>query len=89
VTELSTHDLDSIVAVHGLDGHREKSWTTDDVNWLRDFLPTDIPKARIISWGYDARTHSLSHISGKYIYDHGKALISDLCRKRALTKVCE
>jgi hypothetical protein len=79
----------SIVAIHGLDGHREKSWTVNEVNWLRDLLSTDIPNARIMSWGYDARTHSFSHIGGKYIYDHGRTLISDLCVKRALTKVYE
>jgi hypothetical protein len=42
-----------------------------------------------MSWGYEARTHSFSDIGGKYIYDHGKTLISDLCLKRALTKVSE
>ncbi|KAF8507943.1 hypothetical protein BU17DRAFT_57063, partial [Hysterangium stoloniferum] len=47
----------SIVAIHGLDGHREKSFTTPDgVFWLCDFLPESIPNARILTYGYDART---------------------------------
>ncbi|KAA6410089.1 MAG: nb-arc and tpr domain [Lasallia pustulata] len=75
-----------IVAVHGLNGHHEKTWTTNNVNWLRDLLPSDIPNARILSWGYDANTHSTSQISGQYLYDHARTLISDLCLKRRLTK---
>lgn len=51
----------SIVAVHGLGGHREKTWTHADTNmlWLRDFLPSDLQdliKARVMSFGYDATT---------------------------------
>ncbi|SLM35632.1 P-loop containing nucleoside triphosphate hydrolase [Lasallia pustulata] len=75
-----------IVAVHGLNGHPEKTWTTNNVNWLRDLLPSDIPNARILSWGYDAKTHSTSQISGQYLYDHARTLVSDLCLKRRLTK---
>jgi hypothetical protein len=44
---------------NGLNGHCEKTWTTDNgANWLRDLLPHDLPNARILSWGYDANTHS-------------------------------
>jgi hypothetical protein len=86
---IHSYHMLSIVAVHGLDGHREKSWSAGPVNWLRDFLPKEIPNSRIMSWGYDARTHSFSQIGGKYIYDHGTTLISDLCLKRASTKVFE
>jgi hypothetical protein len=79
----------SIVAVHGLNGHREKTWTAGGKNWLREFLPFDIPNARILSWGYDANTHSTSPISTQSLYDHAKTLISDLCLKRRLTEVLE
>ncbi|SLM38087.1 P-loop containing nucleoside triphosphate hydrolase [Lasallia pustulata] len=75
-----------IVAVHGLNGHFEKTWTTNNVNWLCDLLPSDIPNARILSWGYDANTHSTSQISGQYLYNHATTLVSDLCLKRKLTK---
>ncbi|MCJ1426602.1 hypothetical protein MMC29_004505 [Sticta canariensis] len=65
-----------IVAVHGLNGHREKSWTVNDVNWLRNFLPSDIPNARILTWGYDANTH---------ICSSSQALVhSDAARQEAL-----
>ncbi|KAF7502238.1 hypothetical protein GJ744_006309 [Endocarpon pusillum] len=75
-----------IVAVHGLNGNREKTWAAGDVCWLRDFLPLEIPKARILSWGYDANTHGTLEISNDSLYYHAKNLISDLCLMRDLTK---
>lgn len=76
----------SIVAVHGLNGHREKTWTAkNNILWLRDLLPHQIPNARIFSWGYDANTHSVSAVSTQLVYDHARTLISDLCLKRRLT----
>ncbi|RGP79315.1 tetratricopeptide-like helical domain [Fusarium longipes] len=75
-----------IVAVHGLNGHREKTWTSDNgVYWLRDFLPTDVPNARIFSWGYDANTHAVSGTSSMFLYDHARSLVADLTRRRKLT----
>jgi hypothetical protein len=78
----------SIVAVHGLNGHREKTWTTEGgVNWLRVLLPEEIPHARILSWGYDANTHNTSHVTAQYLYDHATSLVSDLSLERRLTNV--
>ncbi|KAK4118976.1 hypothetical protein N657DRAFT_650651 [Parathielavia appendiculata] len=79
-----------IIAVHGLNGHREKTWTASNgVHWLRDLLPHDIPHARIFCWGYDANTHASSRVSCQYLYDHARTLISDLCRKRKLSDSME
>ncbi|KAF1963896.1 hypothetical protein BU23DRAFT_123474 [Bimuria novae-zelandiae CBS 107.79] len=78
-----------IVAVHGLNGHCEKTWTAfNGVNWLRDLLPHDLPRARILSWGYDANTHSRSRVSCQYLFDHARTLLSDLCLERQITEVC-
>lgn len=78
----------SIVALHGLNGHREKTWTAENgVHWLRDLLPEDLPQARILCWGYDANTHATDRVSWQYLYDHAITLVSDLCRKRKLTNV--
>ncbi|KAK3297151.1 uncharacterized protein B0H64DRAFT_416349 [Chaetomium fimeti] len=75
-----------IVALHGLNGHREKTWTAENgVHWLRDLLPEDLPQARILCWGYDANTHATDRVSWQYLYDHARTLVSDLCRKRKLT----
>lgn len=87
ITDTTDQLICSIVAVHGLNGHREETWTVNGVNWLRDLLPKDIPNARIFSWGYDANTHSTSPISAQYLYDHATTLISDLCLKRRMTNV--
>ena len=60
----STNKASSTVAIHGLDGHREKTWTAkNEVNWLRDLIPEHIPNARILTWGYDANTHSRTRVS--------------------------
>ena len=49
--------LNSIIAVTGLAGHAFGSWRSRDGScmWLRDFLPTSIPNARIITYGYDTK----------------------------------
>lgn len=80
----------SIIAIHGLNGHREKTWTADNkVNWLCDanMLSAFIPNARIMSWGYDADTHSTKELSAMYLYDHAQKLVSDLSLYRQLDKV--
>ncbi|PVH72645.1 hypothetical protein DL98DRAFT_595807 [Cadophora sp. DSE1049] len=46
-----------IVAVHGLNGHYEKTWSAhdesgQDINWLRDFLPKSVDNARVMSFGF-------------------------------------
>jgi hypothetical protein len=50
-------DSFSIIAVHGLGGDWEKTWVDDNgALWLRDFLPSQLPPARIMSYGYNSRT---------------------------------
>ncbi|KAH6627252.1 hypothetical protein B0J18DRAFT_366270 [Chaetomium sp. MPI-SDFR-AT-0129] len=75
-----------IVALHGLNGHREKTWTAKNgVHWLRDLLPEDLPQARILCWGYDANTHASDRVNSQYLHNHARTLVSDLYRKRKLT----
>ncbi|KAG9053227.1 hypothetical protein FS842_008484 [Serendipita sp. 407] len=86
--ELSAgHDpIVDIVALHGLDGHREHSWTADDgTMWLKDLLPNDIPNARILTYGYDADTRSFSQTSTQTIFRHAEAFAEDLSRLRRTT----
>jgi hypothetical protein len=43
--------------VHGLGGNWDATWTDENGKfWLRDFLPLDLPRARIMSYGYNAET---------------------------------
>ncbi|KAF8857512.1 hypothetical protein BDZ45DRAFT_652705 [Acephala macrosclerotiorum] len=77
-----------IVAVHGLNGHREETWEAKvdnkTVSWLADvdMLPKKIPNARILVWGYDAETHSKDYLSRAYLYQHGSQLVGDLSDHR-------
>lgn len=46
-----------IIAIHGLNGHYRDTWTAaTGSNWLEteDFLPAQIPNARILSYGYNS-----------------------------------
>ncbi|KAI2621919.1 hypothetical protein GGS26DRAFT_255256 [Hypomontagnella submonticulosa] len=68
--EDSEYSID-IVAVHGLGGHYEETWTAPSsegkpCNWLKDLLPIHIPHARIMSFGYNsavAASKSIGDIS--------------------------
>lgn len=55
----------SIVAVHGFGGPLN-TWTHDvsGKQWLRDFLPKDLPGARIMSFGYDSMVVDSNSIQG-------------------------
>ncbi|CAF3468047.1 unnamed protein product [Fusarium graminearum] len=90
VVSEGTNPVVDIVVIHGLDGHREKTWTAKNgVHWLRDLLRVDIPEARILAWGYDANTHAVSGTCCSFLYDHARTLVSDLNRRRKLTDSSE
>ncbi|KAF8524669.1 hypothetical protein BU17DRAFT_42687, partial [Hysterangium stoloniferum] len=76
----------SIVAIHGLDRHRETSFTAPNgVLWLRDLLPRLIPNARILTYGYDARTRGENR-SQQGLYDLSTNFIAHLSNYRVDTK---
>jgi hypothetical protein len=55
----------SIVAVHGLGGDPFKTW--EEANhkiWLRDFLPSQVPNARIMSYGYNSAVALSRSVAG-------------------------
>ncbi|KAK8084091.1 hypothetical protein PG996_002872 [Apiospora saccharicola] len=44
-----------IVAIHGITGDAYDTWKAPSGElWLKDFLPEDLPGARVYSYGYDA-----------------------------------
>lgn len=52
-----------IIAVHGLNGNANKTWTHPNGKlWLKDFLPTALPGARIFTYGYDAKVSALARV---------------------------
>lgn len=88
-TDLLTDGACSIVAVHGLNGHRHSSWTAEnEVFWLKDLLPLNAPQARVYTFGYDARTHSREPMSRDTFYGNAESLLHDLSLQRRTTEVC-
>ena len=70
-----------IVAVHGLQGDAFKTWEHENgSNWLRDFLPGDVPSAHIMTFGYES-TVVFSNSVAK-IEDKSLELLNSLSAKR-------
>jgi len=46
----------SIIFIHGLTGDREKTWKAKGATepWPKALLPSKVPNARILTFGYDA-----------------------------------
>ncbi len=76
--------LSSIVFVHGVRGDPQTTWTWSDVVWPKDLIPSALPTARILSWGYDAQIVEFwqSTATDHSITIHAKCLISDLAGVR-------
>ena len=83
--ELSTNESEKtvdVVAVHGLQGDAYKTWEHDNGSlWLRDFLPADIPNARIMTFGYDSTVAFSKSVAG--IEDKALELLNHLSAKRS------
>jgi hypothetical protein len=63
-------------------GHREQTLNGHNgVHWLRDLLPTDLPHARILCWGYDSNTHG-----ERVSYNHARSLVADFRMEGRLSK---
>ena len=80
-------DKISIVAVHGLNGHPFKTWTTHNTSkfWLgdADLLPFHLKQARILTFGYNAAVTSLlGKTSSDRIMQHAQTLIAELVADR-------
>ena len=70
------------MAVHGLNGDQVNTWTNPKTEafWLRDYLPLDIPSARVMTFGYNADAafgNTTADIS-----DHAQDLLSSLFDRR-------
>jgi alpha-beta hydrolase superfamily lysophospholipase len=69
--------IGSIVAIHGVGGHAFKTWTDNDGHlWLRDSLPAHVPKAGVLTYGYDSAV--LFGKSKMRIHDFAVDLLSRL-----------
>ena len=73
-----------IIALTGLAGHAFGSWAASPQMWLRDFLPKDLPRARILLYGYDS---SLADSQSKHILmDLSNNFVVKLGTMRSLSK---
>ena len=77
----------SIIAVHGLNGHPFRTWTTNETKkfWLgdADLLPSHLRRARILTFGYNAAvTALLGGTSSDRILQHAQTLIAELVADR-------
>jgi hypothetical protein len=75
----------SIIAVHGLQGDAYETWADGSKIWLRDFLPSQVPSARIMSYGYDSIVAFSKSISG--IDEFAADLLARVCCKRNSAQV--
>ncbi|KAI0133837.1 ankyrin repeat protein [Xylariales sp. AK1849] len=80
-------DMVDIVAIHGLNGHYEQTWTTcgqDEhktlVNWLRDLLPHRIQNARIMSFAYNSVVQFSKSTADIYVF--ADQLLGELLLRR-------
>ena len=75
----------SIIAVHGLNPtntefHAEATWTVEDKLWLRDFLPSQLPSARVLLFGYNANVAFETSIAG--VREQAINLLNRIASKR-------
>ena len=75
------------MAVHGLGGDAFTTWThpKSKAFWLKDFLPQQIPDARIMTFGYNADVAFGQ--STAEIVDYAKSLLASLVDKREESEV--
>ena len=68
-----------IIFVHGLRGDVDDTWTKDGVCWPRDLLKLDLPKARIMSWAWDASVARVfEYASQTTLFQNAEALLFDI-----------
>ncbi|KAF8530037.1 hypothetical protein BU17DRAFT_35995 [Hysterangium stoloniferum] len=77
--------LVDIIAIHGLNGHYIRTWEHESgVMWLKDLLPKDISRARVLTYGYDADINPQK--SYQTIHDHAETFLAKLVNWRKETK---
>ncbi|KAF8526899.1 hypothetical protein BU17DRAFT_39960, partial [Hysterangium stoloniferum] len=72
-----------VVFIHGLDGHRIESCIAKNKKmWLNDFLPNEMPNARIMTYGYDGYTQARDQFSNQTLSGHARDLLTKLASRR-------
>lgn len=76
-----------IISIPGLGSHPIGSFKGEDGVWIREFLPEDLPSARILAYGYD--TSILDRNTKQSISDLAKAFLSSIRAFRSATKTSQ
>ena len=71
--------------VHGLTGNRDTTWTAhgEAVPWPPNLLPTNLPKARLLTFGKDAYVVRKTVASANRLADHARNLLVELTHQRS------
>lgn len=82
--------LDSVVAVHGLNGDPFRTWTTNgsEKMWLKDpgLLPSNLKNSRILTYGYNATVAAMfGKSSSDRILQHAHTLVAELVADREVS----
>ena len=76
-----------ICFIHGVYGGNVSTWTSENSCWPCDLLPSDIPDARIISFGYDASLMDFwAPVSENSVEKHALNLVAALVGDRSGSK---
>ena len=71
--------------VHGLTGDREKTWTAKNASapWPQSLLPSKVPNARVLTFGYDAYVADWKGVVSKSrIGNHAMNLLTSVATYR-------
>ncbi len=77
--------LYSLIFVHGLQGHRDRTWTGPSAQspWPRDILPDIIPNVRVLTFGYDSSVTRWDRmVSKNTVNDHALGLMNSIATYR-------
>ena len=71
--------------MHGLNPtntkfHAEETWTVKDKLWLKDFLPDQLPSARVLLFGYNSNVAFETSIAG--VREQAMSLLNRIASKR-------
>lgn len=84
-TLIPEYNID-IIAIHGLNGHGFKTFThANEKLWLRDFLPRDLPGARIWTYSYDSTVMFSRNTDG--VRDYARRLLENVRLVRSRKEV--
>ncbi|KAK0627900.1 hypothetical protein B0T14DRAFT_451216 [Immersiella caudata] len=82
----SSKALVDIVFIHGLTGDRERTWKSHEASepWPKTLLPSELPTARIVTFGYDAYYVAdwRGVVSENTVGDHASNLVTSLTSYR-------